>query len=76
MQSAEHWEAKAAEAEDVAKAMGHSPDRFAMLEVARLYRLHAEYTRKREKAVLWATPTHLPSVQSQGGFADGRWASE
>jgi hypothetical protein len=65
MQPPEHWEAKAAEAEDVAKAMGHSPDRFAMLEVARLYRLHAAYTRNREKAVVWATPAHPASVQAQ-----------
>ena len=59
MQTAQHWEAKAGDAEDVARAMAHSPDSFAMLEIARLYRRRAEKTRKLEKAGVKETLTDL-----------------
>ena len=59
MQTAQHWETKAVDAEDVARAMAHSPDSFAMLEIARLYRWRAEQTRKMEKAGAKERLTHL-----------------
>jgi hypothetical protein len=46
VQSVEHWEEKARLAEETAEAMGHAPARFAMLEIAQLYRQLAEQTRK------------------------------
>jgi hypothetical protein len=42
IQTLEHWEEKARAAE----AMAHAPARFAMLEIAQLYRQLAEQTRK------------------------------
>lgn len=59
MHTAQHWEAKAVDAEDVARAMAHAPDSFAMLEIARLYRRRAEQTRKLEKAGVNEMLTHL-----------------
>jgi len=44
MHTSQHWEAKAMDAEAMARAMAHSPDSFAMLEIARLYRMRAEQT--------------------------------
>jgi len=45
MHTSQHWEAKAMDAEAMARAMAHSPDSFAMLEIARLYRLRSDETR-------------------------------
>jgi hypothetical protein len=46
IQTVEHWEEKARLAEETAEAMAHAPARFAMLEIAQLYRKLAENTRK------------------------------
>jgi hypothetical protein len=59
MQTAQYWEANAVDAEDVARAMAHSPDSFRMLEIARLYRRRAEQTRKLGTAGVNETLTHL-----------------
>jgi hypothetical protein len=36
VQTVEHWEEKATQAEEMAEAMRHAPARFAMLEIAQL----------------------------------------
>ena len=59
MQTAQRWEAKAVDAEDVVRAMAHAPDSFAMIEIARLYRWRAEQVRKLEKAGVKETLSHL-----------------
>jgi hypothetical protein len=64
MQTAQHWGAKAVDAEDVARAMAHSPDSFAMLEIARLYRQRAEQSRQLEKAGVRETTAHCPQSHS------------
>jgi hypothetical protein len=46
IQSVEYWEEKVQRAEEMAEAMAHAPARFAMLEIAQLYRGLAEQTRK------------------------------
>ena len=69
MQTAQHWEAKAVDAEDVARAMADSPDSFAMLEIARLYRRRAEQTRKLEKAGVKETRT-FASIPASGQSRD------
>lgn len=51
IQSVEQWEEKARFAEEAAAAMGIAPARFAMLEIARLYRLLAEQTRKLSEGI-------------------------
>jgi len=50
IQTVEHWEEKARRADEMAEAMAHAPARFAMLEIAQLYRQLAERTRKLTEA--------------------------
>jgi predicted HAD superfamily phosphohydrolase len=50
IQTVEHWEEKARQAEEAAEAMRHAPARFSMLEIAQLYRQLAERTRKLTEA--------------------------
>jgi len=50
VQTVEHWEEKARLAEEQAEAMRHAPARFAMLEIAQLYRQLADRTRKLSEA--------------------------
>ena len=46
VQSAEHWDEKAKQAEEMAEAMGLAPTKAAMLEIAALYRQLAKRTSK------------------------------
>jgi hypothetical protein len=48
VQPAEHWDEKAVKAEEIASAMGVSPSKVSMIEIAQLYRQLAEQTRKLE----------------------------